>query len=109
MGDLFVSNIIDNTIEKFTPGGAGSVFASLGLSGPWGLAFGGGGDLYVANFGNDTIVEFTPAGVGSIFASTGLKGPVGLAFEIVPESSTYAASGGVLFLAGLAWSRSRKR
>lgn len=38
-GDLYVSNFNSNTIERFTPGGAASVFASTGLSGAFGLAF----------------------------------------------------------------------
>ena len=36
-----------NTIEKFTPGGVGSVFASTGLNSPDGLAFDAAGNLYV--------------------------------------------------------------
>jgi DNA-binding beta-propeller fold protein YncE len=47
-GDLFVANAIDNTIEKFTPGGVASVFASTGLHNPIGLAFDSAGNLYVA-------------------------------------------------------------
>ena len=38
-GNLYAVNYGDNTIERFTPGGVGSVFASTGLSGPAGLAF----------------------------------------------------------------------
>jgi hypothetical protein len=38
-GDLFVTNVGNNTIEEFTPGGIGSVFASSGLNGPQFLAF----------------------------------------------------------------------
>ena len=40
-GNLYVSNLGDDTIERFTPGGAGSVFATAanGLSSPTFLAF----------------------------------------------------------------------
>jgi hypothetical protein len=38
-GNLYASNYNDNTIEKFTPGGVGSVFANTGLSNPTFLAF----------------------------------------------------------------------
>ena len=38
-GNLYVANSGGNTVERFTPGGAASVFASTGLSGPSGLAF----------------------------------------------------------------------
>jgi PEP-CTERM motif len=37
--DLFVSNSTNNTIEKFTTSGVGSVFANTGLAGPGFLAF----------------------------------------------------------------------
>ena len=38
-GNLYVSNFGNSTIETFTPGGVGSVFANTGLSGPFFLAF----------------------------------------------------------------------
>ncbi len=66
---LFVSNPLNNTIVKFTPGGVGSVFASAGLSTPTGIAFDSTGNLYSANDGNNTILKFTPSGIGSVFAS----------------------------------------
>lgn len=79
-GNLYVANW-GNTIEKFTPGGVRSVFASTGLSLPSGLAFDSAGNLYAANRGNNTIEKFTPGGVGSVFASTELNSPDGLAFD----------------------------
>src|SRR2546423_772474 len=78
---LYAANIQNNTIEKFTSGGVGSVFASAGLDHPAGLAFDGAGNLYAANLGNNTIEKFTPAGVGSVFANSGLNSPEGLAFD----------------------------
>ena len=71
-----------NTIEKFTPGGVGSVFASTGVNGPVGLAFDAAGNLYVANNIGNTIEKFTPGGVGSVFASMGVNHPYGLAFDL---------------------------
>ena len=73
-----MSLINANTIEKFTPSGVGTVFASVGLNIPGELAFDAAGNLYVANLGNNTIEKFTPGGVGSVFASTGLSMPSGL-------------------------------
>ena len=73
----------NNTIEKFTPEGVGSVFASSGLSSPQGLAFDSAGNLYVVNNGNNTIEKFTPEGVGSVFASAAFSNPAGLAFDSV--------------------------
>lgn len=78
---LYVSNAGNNTIQKFTSDGVGSVFASTGLRAPSGLAFDIGGNLYVANNGNYTIGKCTPGGVGSVFASTDFEAPLGLAFD----------------------------
>ena len=55
-----MANYGANTIEKFTPGGVGSVFATTGLNGPIGLAFDSAGNLYAANASNNTIEKFTP-------------------------------------------------
>jgi sugar lactone lactonase YvrE len=83
-GNLYVSNICNNTISKVTPGGAVSAFVSSGLSGPIGpdgLAFDSAGNLYVGNLGNNTISKVTPDGFVSTFVSSGLNGPIGLAFS----------------------------
>ena len=80
-GNLYVANNGNSTIQKFTPGGIGSLFANTGLNRPVGLAFDSAGNLYVSNSGDDTIEKFTPGGVGSVFANTGLNQPYGLAFD----------------------------
>jgi hypothetical protein len=41
--NLFVANYAGGTIEKFDSGGNGTVFATLGLNYPVGLAFDSGG------------------------------------------------------------------
>ena len=87
---IYVSNQGNNTIEQFTSGGVGSVFANTGLSNPQGLAFDSAGNLYAANQSNNTIEKFTSGGVGSLFAS--LAAPSGLAFDSV--GNLYAASYG---------------
>jgi DNA-binding beta-propeller fold protein YncE len=84
-----VANDNSNTIEEFTLGGVGSVFANSGLNSPQGLAFDSAGNLYAANYGGNTIEKFTPGGVGSVFANTGLSNPTFLAFA-TPEPSTWA-------------------
>ncbi len=48
-GNLYVANVNNSTIERFTPGGAASVFASTGLISSIGLAFDASGNLYAAN------------------------------------------------------------
>ena len=88
-GNLYAANYGANTIEKFTPGGVGSVFANTGLNSPIGLAFDSAGNLYAANYGANTIEKFTPGGVGSVFASSGLSNPTFLAFA-TPEPSAWA-------------------
>ena len=55
--DLFVTNNSKGTIERITPGGTTSTFAS-GLNGPTGLVFDSAGNLYVANNGNGVITKF---------------------------------------------------
>jgi glucose/arabinose dehydrogenase len=75
-----------NTIEQFTLGGVGSVFANTGSQNyPTGLAFGSDGYLYVSMdtppHTGESIVKFTPGGVGSVFINTGLSDPTGIAFD----------------------------
>jgi sugar lactone lactonase YvrE len=78
---VYVSNAESNTIEEFNASGAGTVFASSGLTTPQGLAFDNMGNLYVANYGNNTIEKFNSSGVGTVFASSGLDGPSSLVFD----------------------------
>ena len=82
---LYVANRTIGTIQKITPGGVGSVFAtsSSGLQIPYGLAFDSAGNLFVANFHDvgSFIMKFTPGGVGSVFASSGLNGARVPAFD----------------------------
>ena len=111
-GNLYAANSGNNTIERFTPGGVGSLFASTGLSFPEGLAFDAAGNLYVANQGNNTIERFTPGGVGSVFTTNVSGGPIGLAIQAsaVPEpSSLVLAVIGALLMLSYAGHRSRKR
>lgn len=63
---IYVSSYVNDTIEKFTPGGVGSVFATTGSSGPSGLALDSAGNLYVGNDGvynggiSGTVAKITP-------------------------------------------------
>jgi sugar lactone lactonase YvrE len=89
------ANLYDSegsTIEKFTPAGVESTFASGLNDDPEGLAFDSKGNLYVVEFFGNYIDKFTPAGVKSTFA-TGVGQPTGLAFDskgnlYVAESAT---------------------
>ncbi len=84
-GNLYVAKdeAPDYSIEKFTPHGAHSTFATEGLSAPHALAFDNAGNLFVANAQNATIEKYTPAGVGTVFAtaSSGLVHPADLTFD----------------------------
>ena len=87
----YYPTFIGTTISKFTPGGVGSVFASSGLSFPYGLAFDSAGNLYAAiDTPTNTIEMFTPGGAGSVFVSTGVTRPSGLAFD--PAGNLYMSS-----------------
>jgi sugar lactone lactonase YvrE len=79
---------VNFTIERFTPGGVGSVFTNT--VSPIGLAFDSAGNLYAANRDVNMIEKFTPGGVGSVFANTGLNSPIGLAFD--SAGNLYAAN-----------------
>jgi len=82
-GNLLVANPEAGKIEKFTPDGHCSTFAS-GLVHPFGLAFDGGGNLFVADVQSDgksgLILKFSRDGTRSTFAS-GLVHPLGVAFD----------------------------
>ena len=80
-GNLYVANNFGNTIQKVTPGGVVSTFASLpSNSFPDGLAFDAAGNLYVANQGPGLISKITQAGTISTFVQ-GITGAGGLAFD----------------------------
>ncbi|HEY2799795.1 MAG TPA: NHL repeat-containing protein [Chthoniobacterales bacterium] len=89
-GNLYVANFAGSTVEKFTPGGVGTIFAFV--TRPTGLVFDATGNLYVSSFGN-TIERFAPNGTSlGFFAQSGLNNPEGLAFDSL--GNLYAANNG---------------
>jgi sugar lactone lactonase YvrE len=79
-GDLYVAHNNTGTIDRFTPAGVGSVFAS-GLPDVQGLAIDAADNLSAADPSHNRIEKFTPGGVASVFANTAPYGPTGLAFD----------------------------
>ena len=59
-----------NTIQKFTPDGVGSVFATFTNDPILGMAFDRAGNLYVAHQYTGTIEKLTPNGGSTVFATT---------------------------------------
>jgi DNA-binding beta-propeller fold protein YncE len=73
VGSVYVSNNLISTIRKFSPTGEDlGIFASAGLDSPLGMMFDPAGNLYVCNRGNSTIRKFSPTGEDlGVFANTG--------------------------------------
>jgi DNA-binding beta-propeller fold protein YncE len=93
-GNLYVSNVGNNTIRKFSLTGTDlGTFASTGLNQPQGLAVDLLGYLYASNIGNNSIRKFSLDGrdLGT-FASSGLSQPNGLAFA--DDTFLYVANTG---------------
>ena len=88
-GNLYVANSYGNTIDKITPGGVVSVFASTGLNYPECLAFDSSGNLYVTILAQQHIESSTPGGLGSVFRR--VNAPFGLAFDA--SGNLYVSSG----------------
>jgi hypothetical protein len=97
-GNLFVANSSANSIEKITPGGAVSTFAS-GLNFPIGLAFDSAHDLYSVNEGNNTILRFTADGSSLPFANNLLVNPIFIAVQVPePSIASLAGMGAILLM-----------
>lgn len=54
LNNLYVTNYNDNAVYKYNTNGVQTLFASTGLYGPTGLAFGSDGTLYVSNDNNSS-------------------------------------------------------
>lgn len=95
-GNLFVTETYGgNRIDKFSPDGTQSVFASLPGELPMGLAFDSAGNLFVACYQSGNIYQFTPEGTRTTFAS-GLSQPTDLAFQPAPVITRPCLSDGCM-------------
>jgi sugar lactone lactonase YvrE len=89
-GNLYVANTNNATINKITPDGTVSVFASGGgLDFPYALTADVRGSLYASNLGNNTISRIAPDGTVSLFA-TGMNRAHGLTFA--SDGNLYASN-----------------
>ena len=80
---FYVANQNYNNIEKFSASGTDlGVFASTGVSTPYGIALDSSNNIYLANVGNNTVTKYSASGSYlGVFAQAGLSQPVGLAFD----------------------------
>jgi sugar lactone lactonase YvrE len=69
--NFYVCNCGNGTIQKVTPSGTSTLFASGGeFACPNGITIDENDNLYVSNFSNNNIVKITPAGATSIIGNT---------------------------------------
>jgi len=81
MGNVYVSNINDQTIKKVTPDGITSVFAQLDVY-PSGIVVDSDNTLYVASYNSSVITKISASGEVSLFSDDEqLNGPVGIVFD----------------------------
>jgi len=94
-GNLYVANSANHAhgaayIERFTPGGVGSLFVG-GIYDPQGLAFDNAGNLFATSRGDsNSILQITPGGGVSTYATGGLDTPAFMTMQPVPEPSVAA-------------------
>ena len=79
-GDLYASDLANNSVVVYKPDGSSSTFAS-GLDSPQGLAFDQAGNLYVVDGGSGSVFKFSPDGLIKTTVVTGLSSPVGIALN----------------------------
>jgi hypothetical protein len=122
-GNMYVADMINNTIRKMTPAGTNWVVTTVaglpGASGsadgtgsaarfnnPYGVAVDSAGNLYVADTGNDTIRKVTPEGtnwvVSTLAGSAGTPGDddgIGSAARFYIPAGVAVDSAGNLYVA----------
>lgn len=98
-GNIYQSNINNNTVSKITPDGEVTLFANSNLSSPVGVAVDSKGNVFVANCGSNSIAKITPDGSTEIFASSlrDFKCPNGLTIDENDNLYTCNYSNGKVF------------
>lgn len=91
-GNLYVSNFNATNIQKITPSGVVSTFAtSEALSGGGGIAIDNNGVLFNAFFAGNTIFQITEGSVETYLSNGSLQGLVGMTYD-PEEEKLYAAN-----------------
>ena len=107
-GDLYITDVYNNVVEKVTPAGTLKVIAGTGTLGapaahayppypgveattsdlhyPEGVAVDASGDVYIGDVFNNVVEKVTPAGILSVIAGTGTEG--------APPSQAFPPSAG---------------
>jgi hypothetical protein len=81
LGNMYVANFSNNTVDRVGADGTRTQFSSgTNLKGPIGLAADESGNIYVANYTAGTVARISPAGVSTVIG-TGFKQPYYLAFD----------------------------
>jgi streptogramin lyase len=86
-GNAYVANSVSQTIEKITPMGQATTYATIGGgSYPLGVTFDSSGNLYVADGGNGFVDKVDPSGNVTLFANlnnapVSNNGPYAIAFD----------------------------
>jgi len=118
-GNIYFSDIAQNTIRKITPVGVVTTFAGNGTAGfqdgsattasfsnPQGLAIDQAGNIYVANYNNHSIRKITQAGAVTTLAGNGTPGEVngiGSAATFYSPHSISADATGNLYVGSYAY------
>ncbi len=101
-GNLYAADNFASEINKITPGGVVSHFATLPFnSNVLGLAFDNNGNLYAADNNTSQISEISPDGLTVSTFATGVSLPRFIALNPTPEpgSAMLALAGGLSLLA----------
>lgn len=79
-GNLYVSDLGNDSIRKITPNNIVTTFAS-GFNQPSGVVIDSSGNTFVSNYNLNQIYKITASGTSTIFATTNVSGPRGLAID----------------------------
>jgi sugar lactone lactonase YvrE len=99
-GNLYVSDVGNNSVRKITPAGVVTTIAGAqaGFNSPTGIAVDADGNIYVSDSLNNVIKKITAAGAVSTFAGAGsasghADGPIGSASFFQPNKIMINAAG----------------